>query len=307
MRIVSLLPSATEIVCALDLEDQLVGVTHECDHPRGVEHKPKVTRTLIPADASSQRIDQLVREQLVDSKALYTLDFDTLRGLAPDLIITQTLCAVCAVDDREVRRFVEQVAHQGRSPRVIHLEPTRLGDVLDNIREVADAAGVAATGARVVESLEHRIDVVRVRSRQQAIPLKVVVLEWLDPLFSCGHWTPELVEIAGGIEPLAQAGQRSRQISMDELVTADPDLIVVACCGFSVERTIQDVELFLAQPPIAALRCVRDHRVRVVDGSAYFSRPGPRLVDSLEILAHAMNPDLHALPAGLPAARLATR
>jgi iron complex transport system substrate-binding protein len=310
MRIVSLLPSATEIVCGLGLAEQLIGVTHECDYPPLARNKPKVTRTLIPTDASSQRIDALVREQLGGRAALYALDFEQMHALAPDLIVTQTLCDVCAVDDVEVRRWARQAssaaardgAGAAAAPQIVYLEPTCLEDVLDNIRQVAEAAGHAARGRDMLEMLRERIERVRraaAAARAGDRP-RVVVLEWLDPLFSCGHWTPQLVEIAGGVEPLAQARQRSRQIDLHELLAADPDVLLIACCGFSVERSLQDVPTFLALPGVAALRCVRERRVYVVDGSAYFSRPGPRLVDSLEILAHAIDPQRHALPDGLP-------
>lgn len=306
MRIVSLLPSATEIICALGLESRLVGVTHECDYPPVVMNKPKVTHTLIPTDASSATIDGLVRARRRDGTALYALDFKRMAELAPDLIVSQTLCDVCAVDDAEVRRFVdafESVRGPSRSrARVIYLEPTRLADVLDNIREVADAAGASLAGEALVAELSARIESVRVSAATRSDRPRVVVLEWLDPLFSCGHWTPELVQIAGGVEPLARAGERSRRIDVSELVAADPDMILIACCGLSIERTKQDIPTFLAQPAVATLRCVREGRVFIVDGSAYFSRPGPRLMDSLEILAHALDPRRHPLRTGLPPA-----
>lgn len=306
MRIVSLLPSATEIVASLGLVNQLVGVTHECDWPTGVAAKLKVTRTLIPTDAASHEIDALVREQRSNSRALYSLDFEQMCSLNPDLIVTQTLCDVCAVDDREVRRFVSEVSQRHGSttePKVVYLEPTCLEDVLQSIVEVAEAAGVPTEGMRVVDALRQRIERVRLIAMESVTAKssrpRVVVLEWLDPLFSCGHWTPELVEIAGGIEPLAKTGARSRQISMAQLVQADPDVILIACCGFSIERTMQDVPAFLNKPEVASLRCVRSGRVLVTDGSAYFSRPGPRLVESLEILAHAVDPVPQILPGSL--------
>lgn len=319
MRIVSLLPSATEIICSLGLVEQLVGVTHECDWPPGVESKFKVTRTLIPTDASSREIDRLVTQQQSVRSALYTLDFERMQELAPNLIVSQTLCDVCAVDDAEVRRFVQQFdgrGELGNQPRVVYLEPTCFDDVLDNIREVAVAAGVAEPGAKVIASLRERIESVRgsspdAASGQPGVRVstrpKVVVLEWLDPLFSSGHWTPELVEIAGGVEPIARRGERSRRITMDELAAADPDLILIACCGFSVERTMQDVPAFLALPQIARLRCAAAGDVFVIDGSAYFSRPGPRLVDSVEILANAIDAERHPLAEGMfPARRVET-
>lgn len=303
-RIVSLLPSATEIVCALGLEAQLVGVTHECDYPAAVRDIPKMTRTLIPTDADSAEIDRLVREQLTTSQSLYEIDFDALAAARPDLILSQTLCRVCAVSERELQSALTSLPG---SPRVLYLEPTRLGHVFDNMQEVAAAAGVADAGRRVVGSLRERVE--RVRELSRAVPRiwsgrapRVLVLEWLQPIFSSGHWTPELVALAGGQEPIAQAGQRSAQITLEQVCGAEADILVVACCGYSLAQTCRDAEQFLQQPQIANLRCVREGRVYAVDGAAYFSRPGPRLVDSLEILAHAIAPQVHPLRAELPAA-----
>lgn len=192
MRIVSLIPSATEIVCALGLRDNLVGVTHECDYPPDVASVRKVTHTLIPTDATSERIDELVRSQLNDVRALYRLNHEAIRKAAPDLIISQTLCDVCAVADREVRDVLQTFAV---APQVLYLEPTRLADIFQNIRDVANAAQMRDRGDRVCDSLEQRVATIRARNRN-ASKERVVVLEWLDPLFSSGHWTPELVEIA---------------------------------------------------------------------------------------------------------------
>ncbi len=299
MRIVSLLPSATKIVCCLGLEEDLVGVTHECDYPPSVRTKPKVTRTHIAADAPSGEIDRLVRGRLAERQALYSLDFETLRRLEPDLLITQTLCDVCAVAESEVRAGVAQLAG---SPRVVNLEPTRLGEVLDSILTVGEATANVKTAQQVVRVCKERIARVRSAVPPDMPPKKVVVLEWLDPLFSCGHWTPELVEIAGGVEPLVQPGMRSRELSAGDVAAVDPDVILIACCGFGVARAMQDVPSFMELAPIAELRCVREGRVYLTDGSAYFSRPGPRLVDSLEILANAMDPQQHRLSARVPAA-----
>lgn len=300
MRIISLLPSATEIVCALGLGDQLVGVTHECDWPPFVRALPKVTHTLIPHDAPSATIDALVRERLKTQRALYTLDLPTLERLRPDLIVTQALCDVCAVAEAEVQTAACSLP--GR-PRVVNLEPTTLAEVLASHRTVAVAAGLPDHGAAVVAALAARIQAVAARSATLASRPRVVLLEWIDPPFSCGHWSPELVALAGGDEVLSQPGQRSRTLTWDEVVAAQPEVIVIACCGFSVERTLEDVPILQRQPGWADLPAVRADRVYVVDGSAYFSRPGPRLVDSLEILAHALHPAVHALPGELSPAQ----
>ncbi|MCP9455378.1 MAG: cobalamin-binding protein [Nitrospira sp.] len=297
MRIVSLLPSATEMICALGLEECLVGVTHECDFPPFVNALPKVTHTVIPTDSSSADIDRLVREQLRTTQALYRLDFPILAQLRPDLIVTQALCDVCAVAEDEVRSAV--CALPG-TPRVVSLEPHTLAEVFDAIRHLAELTGVRQRGEEVVHALKARVEAVAIKSTGLRDRPRVALLEWLDPPFSSGHWGPELVQLAGGVEGIGRAGQRSRTVCWDEVITWEPEAIVIACCGFSVERTLADLPHLWAVPGWQTLPAVRDGRVYVVDGSQYFSRPGPRLVDSLEILAHALHPAVHRLPPGLP-------
>jgi iron complex transport system substrate-binding protein len=297
MRIVSLLPSATEMICALGLEAHLVGVTHECDFPSFVNILPKVTRTLIPADASSADIDRLVREQLQTTHALYRLDLPTLEQLRPDLIVTQALCDVCAVAEDEVRSAACSLAG---TPRIVSLEPQTLAEVFDAIRHLAEIVGMNQRGEEVVRELAARVEAVAARSAGLHHRPRVALLEWLDPPFSSGHWGPELVRSAGGMEGLGREGQRSRTLRWDEVMEWKPEVIVIACCGFSVERTLADLPRLWAVPGWSTLPAVRSDRVYVVDGSQYFSRPGPRLVDSLEILAHALHPDVHPLPSGLP-------
>ena len=299
MRIVSLLPSATEIVCELGLGDQLVGVTHECDYPAFVRMLPKVTRTLIPHDASSRDIDALVRERLKTQRALYTLDLPTLEQLRPELIVTQALCDVCAVAETEVTAAASRLP--GR-PKVVNLEPTQLLAVFECLLQVGDAAGVPSQASDAVARLRARVEAVENRSRDIANRPRVALLEWIDPPFCCGHWSPELVRLAGGIEGIGREGQPPRAIRWEEVVAWQPEVMVIACCGFNLERTRQDVPLISSYPGWRDLPCVRTGRVYLVDGSAYFSRPGPRLVDSLEILAHALHPEAHPIPAGLSAA-----
>ena len=293
MKIVSLLPSATEIICSLGLADQLVGVTHECDYPPEVRLLPKVTQTLIPTDATSAEIDALVRERMANQRALYTLDMPQLVRLAPDLIVTQALCDVCAVAEAEVQAAACKLPG---APRVVNLEPQLLGEVLASIPQVAAAAGVPQRAGPVVAALQARIDTVVERTRKIASRPRVMVLEWIDPPFSSGHWTPELVEMAGGVEGLGRTGLPSETMPWENILAWRPEVLVIACCGFSVERTLEDLPILQANPGWNELPCVRNDRVYVVDGSAYFSRPGPRLVDSLEILAHALHPDVHPQP-----------
>lgn len=298
MRIVSLLPSATEIVCALGLEAALVGVSHECDFPPAVRGLPRVTTTAIPPAAGSRDIDAAVRERLAGHTALYSLDVERLAALAPDLIVTQALCDVCAVADAEVRAAAQALA---RVPRVINLEPFTLEEVFDCIAAVGAAAHCTARAAALLTTLRTRVAAVATRSRTLGWRPRVALLEWLDPPFGCGHWSPQLVAMAGGEEVLGRAGEASATTSWEDIAAADPEVIVFACCGFDIARTQVDIELVMREPAVRALRAVRDGRLWLVDGNQYFSRPGPRLVDSLEILAHALHPALHPLPPGLPA------
>ena len=305
MRIVSLLPSATEIICALGLEDQLVGVTHECDFPPSVRRLPKVTRTLIPTDASSATIDSLVREERRADRSLYALDLPVLEALSPDLIVTQTLCDVCAVSDDEVRAAACTLPG---ATRVLHLEPTTLPEVLSSIEAVAQAAGIEDRGREVVRHLQARIDAVTGKQTGAARRPRVALLEWLDPPFSCGHWSPAIVRLAGGVEGLGVEGQRSRMLTWNEVIVWRPEIVVIACCGFTVERTLEDVPVVEGVSGWQGIPAARGGAVYVVDGSSYFSRPGPRLVESLELLAHIIDPAAHALPSGIPApVRVETR
>jgi iron complex transport system substrate-binding protein len=297
MRIVSLLPSATEIVCSLGVQDHLVGVTHECDYPPFVQRLPKVTRSLIPPAASSAEIDTLVRRQLQSGNALYTLDLPMLERLRPDLIITQALCDVCAVAEEEVRAAACRLP--GR-PKVINLEPQTLTEVLQSIREVGRALGLERRADEVVEALSSRIEAVERRTASLRQYPRVAFLEWLDPPFSCGHWNPELVRLAGGIDQLGKEGRPSRTLRWDEVLAAEPEVVFIACCGFNVERTLGDLSAVHRVPGWEDVPAARSGRVYVADGSQYFNRPGPRLVDSLEMLAHSFHPAVHPLPEGVP-------
>ncbi|MFQ3611024.1 MAG: cobalamin-binding protein [Fimbriimonadales bacterium] len=284
MRIVSLLPSATEIVCALGLGDCLVARSHECDYPPEVQDRPVITYSLIPPDLPSSEIDRLVSETLMTHATLYGLDLDLLQALEPDLLITQALCDVCAVSFNSVQ---EAVAHLSPNTRVLNLEPTTLEGVLDTFRQVAEAAGVPERGEALVKECRLRIEAVQARTRGQT-PQRVTLLEWLDPPFACGHWNPELVALAGGIEGHSQPGMPSRRLDWEEVLAWQPESIVIACCGFTVEQTLQDLPAVQSLPGWEQLPAVRQGRVFVADGNAYFSRPGPRLIDSLEWLADCL-------------------
>lgn len=293
LRIVSLLPSATEIICALGLDDQLVGVTHECDYPPSVLKLPKVTKTLIPTDASSAQIDSLVRDRLGQQSALYSLDMDALEALRPDLIVTQALCDVCAVAEEEVKNAACMLPGM---PRVLNLEPETLDEVLDCIHDVGVATGKEMRAREVVAALHRRVDSVTGPGRAVGHRPRVALLEWLDPPFSTGHWNPELIRLAGGVDGLGREGEKSVTLRWEQVTAWNPEVVLISCCGFTAERTMQEVGILRNVEGWAELSAVREGRVFVTDGASYFSRPGPRLVDSLELLAHVVHPEVHELP-----------
>lgn len=289
-RIVSLLPAATEIVSALGLMDSLVGVSHECDYPPEANGKPHVTVCSIhQANLSSEEIDRRVRETLAATGTLYHLDEQLLHRLRPDLILTQKLCDVCAVGYGSVAKLAATLPGP---PRLVNLEPICLNDVFDNINAVAVAAGVGEKGQRVVAQLQERVDVVRERTQAVSHRPRCFLMEWAEPLFCAGHWNPELVELAGGTEVIGRKGERSTSVEWLDVLRAKPEVIVLALCGFNVERTLQDLPLLQRLPGWNELPAVRTKRVYAVDANAYFSRPGPRLVDSLELLAGLLHPTL---------------
>jgi iron complex transport system substrate-binding protein len=290
MRIVSLLPSATEIVYALGLGDALVGVTHECDYPDAVHALSVVTRSLLDhSDATSEEIDDAVRGQLRDGLSLYALDRDRLAELRPDLILTQALCEVCAVSFDAVCDVTSQF--EGVAPKVLSLEPGSLGDILATITAVGAATATEQRADELVAELWARIERVRERAAQIAARPRVACLEWLDPPFGPGHWLPEMVALAGGVAGLGEAGADSRRISWGDVIAFAPEVIVVTPCGFDLERTTTEaLRVLPRRTGWEALPAVRGGRVYVVDGNAYYSRPGPRIVDSLELLAELIHP-----------------
>lgn len=292
MRIASLLPSATEIVCALGLEDQLVAVTHECDFPDRVKRKPVVTASVLSASTTSEAIDRHIRGLVHEGSSIYHLDADRLAAPDPDLILTQELCQVCAVS----YPIVEAAARRlGGSTQVVSLEPESLSEVFGHLQLVGRLTGRIDAADRVVASLQERVLEVTRRLDRRA-PRRVLCLEWVDPLFGSGHWTPELVELAGGQDLLGNRRQPARVIAWEEVVAAAPDVIVVMACGFSLDRSLQEMPPLEQRPGWEALPAVRSGDVFVVDGNAYFSRPGPRLVDSVEIMAGLLHPGLVTPP-----------
>jgi iron complex transport system substrate-binding protein len=285
MRICSLLPSSTEMLFALGLEDQVVGVTHECDFPPQALAKPQVTSAEISQALASVEIDLRVRQQIENAGSLYELNVGHLEELKPDIIFTQQLCTVCAVSYENVYRVAATLSSK---PVVVNLEPTSVEGIFDTILEVGRLTGVSDRALRLVDGLLKRVERVR-RLTKHADRRKLLFLEWLNPPFCAGHWIPELIDYAGGFDPFARKLQPSVQLAWEQILLYNPDVIVVSCCGFSVDRTLKEVH-FLDK--IRKLPSVREKNVYVVDGSSYFSRPGPRVVESLEILATILHPEI---------------
>ena len=290
MRICTLLPSATEIAFALGLGDRVVAVSHECDFPAAAREKPVVVRGRIDSENStSGEIDALVRQQLNRGEGLYGLDLELLRRLNPDLIITQGLCDVCAVGYDDVMAAAGALKPPAR---VLSLSPGSLGEVLRDITRAGNATGTSGTADTLVRALEERVERVAARVRDASPRPRVACLEWLDPLYSAGHWVPEMVELAGGKDVLAVKHKPSARITLETLVKAAPDVIVLMPCGFDERRTLQEWEPLKDLPAWQAIPAMADGRVFAVDGSKFFNRPGPRLVDGLEILARLIHPTL---------------
>jgi iron complex transport system substrate-binding protein len=281
-RIASLLPSATEIVCALGLEEALVAVSHSCDFAGRIESLPRVTRTRVPYGAQSREIDAVVRDCLHRGESLYQLDEALLESLRPDLIVTQALCEVCAVGPAEVGRAVPALSSH---PRIVTLEPRTLEEVFGAIEAVGAAVGRSETAAALVKDLRRRVEVVRARSGALTRRPRVAFLEWADPPICGGHWNPELVELAGGRDGLGRRGEPSRRVAWKDLLAWQPEVMVLACCGFDEARGRRELDLLRLRPEFERLPCARDGRIYVMDGVRLFSRPGPSLVESLEGLA----------------------
>ncbi len=293
MRIVSLVPHATELLFALGLGPDVVGVTHECDHPSAALERRQVTRDVLPGGLSAAEIDAAVRERTLDGQAIYQLDRDALATLKPDLIVTQALCPVCAVSYEDVA----EIAHTlPGSPRVIALDPKTLGETLGDVRTLALATDSRDAGVELVARTAGRIDRVRLAVRGRRRP-RVAAIEWLDPVYIAGHWTPQMIELAGGEDVLGLAGEASHTVSWEELKAAAPEIVVVMPCGYDAQRA--HAEGITYSRRLAEL----DARLIVaVDASAYFSRPGPRLIDGLELLGHILHPEyVSELPAGAQA------
>ncbi len=291
MRIASLVPSATEMLFALGLGDQVVAVTHECDYPPEAAGKRHLTRSLVPEGLSAGEIDAEVRRLTGEGRHLYELDEGTLAELDVDLIVTQAVCEVCAVSYDDVIAVAERLPPH---PRVISLDPSDLAEVLADVPRLGEAAGVAARAVALRDDLERRLEAVR-RAVAEATRPTVLALEWLDPPFIGGHWVPEMIQIAGGEDVLGVAGEKSRTAEWDEIAASGAEVVVAMPCGWDATRARAEVDSHSAE-----LAAIGAERIWTVDAAASFSRPGPRLVEGTELLAHLLHPDRLDAPAGVP-------
>ena len=291
-RVVSLIASATEIVCALGRRDWLVGRSHECDFPADVATLPQLTAPKFKVEGSSADIDRRVQEIVRDGLSVYSVDGDALKALAPDVIVTQDHCEVCAVSLSDVEAAT--CTWTGQPVRIVSLKPNSTADTYADIRRVAGALSSAAAGEDLVGQMQRRIDIVRAQVAGQPKP-RVAFIEWVEPLMAGGNWMPELIDAAGGHNLFGEAGKHSDWMQWHDLAAADPDVIIVAPCGYDLKRCLEELPLLEAKPGWARLQAVRNGRVTFADGNAYFNRPGPRLADSAEMLAEMIHPG-----AGLP-------
>jgi len=283
MRIVSLVPSATEMLFALGLGPDLIAVTHECDYPPSARELPRVTRDVLPPGLSAAQIDAAVKERTLAGESIYELDADALHELRPDLIVTQALCSVCAVSYDDVRAIAGEMESQ---PLVISLDPHTVGEVLGDARTLARATDSKDAAVELLRDAAARIDRVRLAVRNTKRP-RVAALEWLDPPFAAGHWTPQLIDYAGGQDVLGFAGEPSQERTWEEVAASQPDVVIVMPCGYDAEIAHREAEMH--RDELAALGA---GQVVAVDAAAYFSRPGPRIVAGLELLAHILHPEL---------------
>jgi len=287
-RIVSLIPSATEIVCALGCEDRVVGRSHECDYPASIVNRPVCTEPKFPVDGSSREIDQHVKGLLKDALSVYRVHPDTLQRLQPDLIVTQTQCDVCAVSLRDVENAVAEWV--GSKPAIVSLQTTDLSGVWQDISRVAESTGQVKQGIELLQSLKSRMVAIADQARLISYHPTVGCIEWMDPLMASGNWMPELVTMAGGQNVFGNSGDHAPWITWEALKDADPEIIVVLPCGFSIERTRKELSSLTDNPLWSTLRAVQTNQVYLTDGNQFFNRPGPRLVESLEILAEVFHP-----------------
>ena len=288
VRIASLLPSATEIVAALGFQDAMVARSHECDFPAGVDRLPPCTAPKIALTGDSAEIDRRIKSVVEQGLSVYRVDSERLKSLRPDLIVTQSQCEVCAVSEIELRSALEDWLED--TPRIVSLNPESLADIWRDIGAVAASLGAVDRGDALVQTLKARLAAIAARTAATPSRPRVACIEWIDPLMAGGNWMPELVAMAGGQNLFGEAGRHSPWLSWDDLVTADPDVIVILPCGFGMARARAEMPALTERREWAGLRAVRDGRVCIADGHHFFNRPGPRVVESLEILTEMLHP-----------------
>jgi iron complex transport system substrate-binding protein len=291
-RIVSFLPSATEMACALGLADSIVGITHECDYPPEIRSKPVVVRNVLPLETMSQsEIDRAVAERIREGQSLYQIDESLLRELAPDLILTQNLCQVCAPSGNEVSQVLKALP---RAPEILWLTPQSLNEIFDNVRELGAATDRTAEATALVNDCLARLQNLSDRTKTISHKPRVFCMEWLDPVYASGHWVPELVKIAGGIDDLGRERGESVRVAWEEITAWAPEVLVIMPCGFNLQQTMKQIWSVFGyrSSPFFDLPAVVDDRVYAVDANSYFARPGPRVVEGAELLAQLIHPDL---------------
>jgi iron complex transport system substrate-binding protein len=288
-RIVSFLPSATEMVCALGLEDRLVGITHECDYPPSVKRKPVVVKSAVPVETMTEaEIDKAVAERIQAGLSVYQVDEVLLRQLAPDLILVQDLCDVCAPSGNEVSRALQVLAEK---PEILHLSPKSLQGILENVRDIGQAAGGSAAAENWVTTASEKLESIAAVTRALPSRPRVFCMEWLDPLYCSGHWVPEMVRIAGGVDQIGREGSDSVRVSWDDVLEWSPEVLVVMPCGCHLDKAVALAPKLGALPGWRDLPAVRNRQVFAVDASSYFARPGPRILEGTELLAHLIHPE----------------
>jgi iron complex transport system substrate-binding protein len=289
-RIVSFLPSATEMICALGLADRLMGITHECDYPPEIMGKPIVVRNVLPIESMSQsEIDSAVTARLRNGLSLYRVDETLMREISPDLILTQDLCQVCAPSGNEVSQLLKLLPTK---PQILWLTPKSIEQIFENVRDLGEATGKSRKAEKLITAGRARLEkIASIISNATSRP-RVFCMEWIDPVYCCGHWVPEMVEIAGGVDKLGRKGTDSVRMQWDDVLQWRPEVVIVMPCGFGLEKAADQARQISTYPGWADLPAVREKRVYVVDANSYFARPGPRIVEGTELLAHLLHPDL---------------
>jgi iron complex transport system substrate-binding protein len=291
-RIVSFLPSATEMVCALGLSEQLIGITHECDFPPEAHGKPIVVRNVLPIESMTQNeIDAAVSERLRDGSSLYQIDEALLRDLAPDIIITQDLCQVCAPSGNEVSQVLKSLPNK---PDILWMTPKSIAEIHQNLRDLGAVTGRLQQAEELIERGERKLREIETLTATANNQPRVFCMEWIDPVYCCGHWVPEMVEIAGGVDELGRRGTDSVRIPWEDVQKWSPEILVIMPCGFNLQKAIEQTNQIFAKPGWFDLPAVSRNQVYVVDANSYFARPGPRIVEGAELLAHLFHPDMIA-------------